>query len=88
MVWGSFLNAAAALETPTRNGSNAQGANLKFRTQVEQQQQDEDEEEEGEDEAPPPLAPKLSFWSSLRSLGSGLPIGVSTDADMDADEGR
>jgi len=29
-LWGSFLIAAAALKTPTRNGSNAQGANLKF----------------------------------------------------------
>jgi len=28
MVWGSFLVAAAALKTPTRNGSNAQGVNL------------------------------------------------------------
>jgi len=31
MVWGSFLIAAAALKTPTRNGYNAQGVNLKFR---------------------------------------------------------
>ena len=28
MVWGSFLIAAAALKTPTRNGYNAQGVNL------------------------------------------------------------
>jgi len=28
MVWGSFLVAAAALKTPTRNGYNAQGVNL------------------------------------------------------------
>jgi len=27
---GSFLIAAAALKTPTRNGYNAQGVNLKF----------------------------------------------------------
>ena len=26
--WGSFLIAAAALKTPTRNGYNAQGVNL------------------------------------------------------------
>jgi len=30
MVWGSFLIAAAALKTPTRNGDNAQGVNLTF----------------------------------------------------------
>ena len=30
-LWGSFLIAAAALKTPTRNGYNAQGVNLKFR---------------------------------------------------------
>jgi len=30
MVWGSFLIAAAALETPTRKVYNAQGVNLKF----------------------------------------------------------
>jgi len=30
MVWGSFLIAAAALKTPTRNGYNAQGVNLTF----------------------------------------------------------
>ena len=30
MVWGSFLIAAAALKTPTRNGNNAQGGNLTF----------------------------------------------------------
>jgi len=30
MVWGSFLIAAAALKTPTRNGYNAQGVNLIF----------------------------------------------------------
>jgi len=30
MVWGSFLIAAAELKTPTRNGYNAQGANLTF----------------------------------------------------------
>jgi len=30
MVWGSFLIAAAALQTPTRNGNNAQGVNLTF----------------------------------------------------------
>jgi len=29
-LWGRFLIAAAALKTPTRNGYNAQGANLKF----------------------------------------------------------
>jgi len=29
MVWGSFLIAAAALKTPTRNGYNAQGVNLR-----------------------------------------------------------
>jgi len=28
--WGSFLIAAAALKTPTRNGHNAQGVNLNF----------------------------------------------------------
>jgi len=28
MVWGSFLIAAAALKTPTKNGYNAQGVNL------------------------------------------------------------
>ena len=28
-LWGSFLIAAAALKTPTRNGFNAQGVNLK-----------------------------------------------------------
>jgi len=28
-LWGSFLIAAAALKTPTRNGYNAQGVNLK-----------------------------------------------------------
>jgi len=28
MVWESFLIAAAALKTPTRNGYNAQGVNL------------------------------------------------------------
>jgi len=27
-LWGSFLIAAAALKTPTRNGYNAQGVNL------------------------------------------------------------
>jgi len=31
MVWWSFLIAAAALKTPTRNGYNAQGIYLKFR---------------------------------------------------------
>jgi len=30
-LWGSFLIAAAALKTPTRNGYNAQGVNLNFR---------------------------------------------------------
>jgi len=30
MVWGSFLTAAAALKTPTRNGYNARGDNLTF----------------------------------------------------------
>jgi len=30
IVWGSFLIAAAALKTPTRNGYNAQGTNLTF----------------------------------------------------------
>jgi len=30
-LWGSFLIAAAALKTLTRNGYNAQGANLNFR---------------------------------------------------------
>jgi len=30
MVWGSFLIAAAALKTLTRNGYNAQGVNLTF----------------------------------------------------------
>jgi len=30
-LWGSFLIAAAALKTPTRNGYNAQGVNLKLR---------------------------------------------------------
>jgi len=30
MEWGSFLLAIAALETPTRNGYNAQGVNLMF----------------------------------------------------------
>jgi len=29
-LWGSFLIAAAALKTPTRNGYNAQGVNLNF----------------------------------------------------------
>ena len=29
-VWGSFLIAAAALKTPTKNGCNAQGVNLTF----------------------------------------------------------
>jgi len=29
-LWGSFLIAAAALKTPTRNGYNAQGVNLIF----------------------------------------------------------
>jgi len=29
-LWGSFLIAAAALETPTRNGYNARSVNLKF----------------------------------------------------------
>jgi len=29
-LWGRFLIAAAALKTPTRNGYNAQGVNLKF----------------------------------------------------------
>jgi len=28
-LWGSFLIAAAALKTPTRNGHNAQGVNVK-----------------------------------------------------------
>jgi len=32
MVWGSFLIAAAALKTPTRNGYNVQGVNLTFPT--------------------------------------------------------
>jgi len=31
-LWGSFLIAAAALKTPTRNGYNAQGVNLKSDT--------------------------------------------------------
>jgi len=31
MMWGSFLIAAAALKTPTRNGYNAQGVNLNLR---------------------------------------------------------
>ena len=35
MVWGSFLIAAAALKTPTRNGYNAQGVNLTFRSRNE-----------------------------------------------------
>jgi len=30
IVWGSFLIAAAALETPRRNAYNAQGVNLTF----------------------------------------------------------
>jgi len=30
MVWGSFLIAAVALKTPTRNGYNAQGVNPTF----------------------------------------------------------
>jgi len=30
-LWGGVLIAAAALNTPTRNGYNAQGVNLKFR---------------------------------------------------------
>jgi len=30
MRWGSFLISSAALKTPTRNGGNAQGVNLKF----------------------------------------------------------
>jgi len=34
MVWGSFLIAAAALKTPTRNGHNAQGVNLTFWTSI------------------------------------------------------
>jgi len=34
MVWGSFLIAAAALKTPTRNGYNAQGVNLTFYMRV------------------------------------------------------
>jgi len=34
-LWGSFLIAAAALKTPTRNGYNAQGVNLNFYTAVE-----------------------------------------------------
>jgi len=29
-LWGSFLIAAAALKTPTRNGYNAQDVNFKF----------------------------------------------------------
>ena len=29
-LWGSFLIAAAALKTPTRNGYNAQSVNLNF----------------------------------------------------------
>jgi len=29
-LWGSFLIAAAALKTPTKNGYNAQGVNLKI----------------------------------------------------------
>jgi len=41
MVWGGVLIAAAALGTPTRNGSNAQGVNLKFLIQDEQQYQDD-----------------------------------------------
>jgi len=32
MVWGSFLIAAAAFKTPTRNGYNAQGVNLTTHT--------------------------------------------------------
>jgi len=31
-LWGSFLIAAAALKTPTRNGYNAQGVNLNSTT--------------------------------------------------------
>ena len=34
MVWGSFLIAAAAFKTPTRNGYNAQGVNLTLYTQT------------------------------------------------------
>jgi len=34
MVWGSFLIAAAALKTPTRNCCNAQGVNLAFTQQI------------------------------------------------------
>jgi len=34
MVWGSFIIAAAALKTPTRNGDNAQGVNLTFRLNI------------------------------------------------------
>jgi len=34
MVWGSFLIAAAALKTPTRNGSNAQGVNLTYTAEL------------------------------------------------------
>jgi len=33
-LWRSFLTAAAALKTPTRNGYNAQGVNLKFQSRV------------------------------------------------------
>jgi len=32
-LWGSFLIAAAALKTPTKNGYNAQGVNLKLHMQ-------------------------------------------------------
>jgi len=34
-LWRSFLIAAAAHKTPTRNGYNAQGVNLKFSEAVE-----------------------------------------------------
>jgi len=30
MAWGSFLIAAAAFKTPTRNGDNTLGGNLTF----------------------------------------------------------
>jgi len=34
MVWGSFLIAAAALKSATRNSDNAQGVNLTFTSKL------------------------------------------------------
>jgi len=52
----------------------------------------QEEERIGIDETPAPCSspaqPKLSFWSSLRSLSSGLPIGVSDDGGVNVDASR